>query len=217
MVSALLLIAEGTEESEYTIVYDVLVRGSVSVSSALVGSSSTSADPANPHSAAYVTCSRGVKIVPDLRLPDLEGGKALEYDALIIPGGAKGAETISKNEDVTKLIAAMYGKGKIVGAICAGSLAIKQAGVGKDAAITSHPSVKAELDKEYTYKEDRTVVADNLVTSRGPGTAFEFALTLVEQLVGKDKRDEIEGPLILPSGATIGHAQSSPDEVTPKE
>lgn len=217
MVSALILIAEGTEESEYTITYDVLVRGSVSVSSALVGASSTSSDPENPHSAAYVTCSRGVKIVPDLRLPDLEGGKALEYDALIIPGGLKGAETISKNQDVQNLIAAMYAKGKVVGAICAGSLAAKEAGVGKDAGITSHPSVKDQLDKDYTYSDDRVVVADNLITSRGPGSAFEFALKLVEVLVGKDKRDEIEGPLILPSGATIGHSQSSPDEVIPKE
>lgn len=155
--------------------------------------------------------------MPDLRLPDLEGGKALDYDAIIIPGGVKGAETISKNEDVQKLIAAMYGKGKVVGAICAGSLAVKEAGIGKDAAITSHPSVKEQLDKEYNYKEERVVVADNLVTSRGPGSAFEFALMLVEVLVGKSKRDEIEGPLILPSGATIGHAQSSPDEVLPDD
>lgn len=100
MPSALILIAEGTEESEYTITYDVLVRAGVTVQSALVGSSSTSVDPEAPHSAEYVTCSRGVKIVPDLRLPDLAGGKALEYDAIVVPGGAKGAETISNNEDV---------------------------------------------------------------------------------------------------------------------
>lgn len=147
MVSALILIAEGTEEAEYTITYDVLVRGGISVSSALVGSSSTSSTPESPHSAAYVTCSRGVKIVPDLRLPDLAGGKALEYDAIVVPGGAKGAETISANPDVQALLAAVYGNGKVVAAICAGSLAVKAAGVGSDAPITSHPSVKPQLDK----------------------------------------------------------------------
>nr|CDI54424.1 conserved hypothetical protein [Melanopsichium pennsylvanicum 4] len=147
MPSALILIAQGTEESEYTITYDILVRASITVESALVGSSSNSVNPESPHSAEYVTCSRGVKIVPDLRLPDLAGGKALEYDAIIIPGGAKGAEIISHNQDVQQLISAMYGKGKIVGAICAGSLAIKSAGVGKDSNITSHLSVKSSLDK----------------------------------------------------------------------
>ncbi|SJX63918.1 uncharacterized protein SRS1_14620 [Sporisorium reilianum f. sp. reilianum] len=204
MVSALILIAEGTEEAEYTITYDVLVRASISVTSALVGSSSTSSTPETPHSAAYVTCSRGVKIVPDVRLPDLAGGKALQYDAIIVPGGAKGAETIGANPDVQQLLAAAYGAGKVVAAICAGSLALKHAGVGKDAAVTSHPSVKAELDKEYAYKEDRVVVSGNMITSRGPGTAFEFALAIVDALVDTEKRTEkrteIVPPMLLPPG-----------------
>ena len=212
--TALILLAEGTEESEFTITYDILVRAGISVQSALVGSSSTAPNPSSPHAATYVTCSRGVKIVPDLRLPDLAGGKALDYDALIIPGGAKGAETLSGNEDVQKLISALYARGKVVAAICAGSLAVKQAGVGRDSAITSHPSVKGQLDKEYTYKEERVVVADNLITSRGPGTTFEFALTIVEALVGKEKRKEIEPPLMLPS-SSLAAAGSSPDQVQP--
>lgn len=147
MVSALILIAQGTEESEFTITYDILVRAGITAHSALVGSSSTSPDPSSPHSAEYVVCSRGVKIVPDLRLPDLAGGKALEYDAIVVPGGVKGAETISGNESVQGLIGALYGKGKVVAAICAGVLAVKEAKVGLDSALTSHPSVKERLDK----------------------------------------------------------------------
>lgn len=175
MVSALILLAEGMEESEFTITYDVLVRGSVDVSSALVGSSSTSPDPSSPHSHPYVTCSRGVKIVPDLRLPDLAGGKALQYDALIIPGGAKGAETIAGNQDVQKLIAAMYAEGKVIGCICAGSLAAKAAGIGSDGAITSHPSVKDQLDKgeyrtilhrERTRADEKFVWGEQTITIR---------------------------------------------------
>lgn len=62
---------------------------------------------------------------------------------------------------------------------------------------------------EYTYKEDRVVVADNLITSRGP------ALAIVEALVGREKRDEIEPPLILASGSVGGIRESSPDQVLP--
>jgi protein DJ-1 len=123
-----------------------------------------------------------------------------EYDAIVVPGGAKGAEIISSNDDVVKLLSAFYGKGKVVACVCAGSLAAKAAGIGKDNAITSHPSVKSELEKDYRYQEDRVVIANNLITSRGPGTSFEFALALVEALVGKEKRDEIAGPMILPAG-----------------
>ena len=67
---------------------------------------------------------------------------------------------------------------------------------------------------DYTYKEERVVVANNLITSRGPGTAFEFALALVKVLMGKEKREEIEGPMILPPGI-VGGGESSPDQVQP--
>ncbi|PWN91960.1 DJ-1 [Acaromyces ingoldii] len=199
MPSALILIAEGTEEMEFTIAYDVLVRGGIEVKSAFVGSSETGGTQ-NPHGQANdsVTCSRGVKIVPEMRLPELAGGKALEYDAIVVPGGNKGAETISKNEDVTKLLGAFYAKGKVVACICAGSLAAKAAKIGKDGSITSHPSVKGELEQDYRYSEDRVVISNNLITSRGPGTAFAFSLAIVEALQGKEKRTEIEGPMILP-------------------
>lgn len=149
---------------KFTISYDTLVRGGVEAKSAYVGSSAHAQDSNDPHGSTFVTCSRGVRIIPDLKLPDLAGGKALEeYDALIVPGGAKGAEIISSHQDVQKLIKAFYAKGKIVACICAGmslsqaysssdlplsgSLAAKSAGIAHDSAITSHPSVKDQLTK----------------------------------------------------------------------
>lgn len=144
--SALVLIAHGTEELEFVATYDILVRAGITTHSVFVGSSSQSASAPHSHS-THAECSRGVKIIPDLRLPDLEKGKALQYDAIIIPGGAPGAKTISENEDVQALIAKFYADGKIVAAICAGSLAIKTSGIAKDSEVTSHPSVKGEFEK----------------------------------------------------------------------
>lgn len=144
--SALILIAHGTEELEFVATYDILVRGGIKTHSVFVGSSAQSTEAPHSHS-EHAECSRGVKIIPDLRLPDLEKGKALEYDAIIIPGGAPGAKTISENSDVQALIAKFYADGKVVAAICAGSLAIKSSGIAKDTALTSHPSVKGELEK----------------------------------------------------------------------
>ncbi|CAD6927520.1 unnamed protein product [Tilletia controversa] len=194
---ALIFVAHGTEELEAVTVYDVLVRGGIQVQSVFVGSSSTAPTPSTPHSDAHIICSRGVKLIPDLRLPELKDGAGLSYDALIVPGGVEGAKTISENVDVQALLAAAYGKGTLIGCICAGALAAKTAGIGKDNAITSHPSVRAELENDYTYKEDRVVVAKNLITSRGPGTALAFALQLVEALAGEEKRKEVEKPMVL--------------------
>jgi len=49
----------------------------------------------------------------------------------------------------------------------------------------------------YSYSEDRVVVDGKLVTSRGPGTTFEFALTLVELLVSKEKKDSLIPPMLV--------------------
>lgn len=49
----------------------------------------------------------------------------------------------------------------------------------------------------YKYSEDRVVQDGNIITSRGPGTAFEFALKLAELLRGKEKVDEIVPPMLL--------------------
>ncbi|KAE9412172.1 hypothetical protein Angca_007123, partial [Angiostrongylus cantonensis] len=49
----------------------------------------------------------------------------------------------------------------------------------------------------YTYSEERVVVADRIVTSRGPGTAFEFAIKLVELLIGVEKSKELVAPMLL--------------------
>lgn len=44
------------------------------------------------------------------------------------------------------------------------------------------------------------VVDGNIVTSRGPGTALEFSLALVHQLYGKEKADEVAGPMVVSEG-----------------
>ena len=65
--------------------------------------------------------------------------------------------------------------------------------------VTSHPSVKKEIVDagwQYAPDEERVVVDNKVITSRGPGTAMLFGLTIVEELCGKVKRDEITGPLI---------------------
>lgn len=91
--------------------------------------------------------SRNVRIIPDLALTDLDKGKGLDRDAVIVPGGGPGAKTISENEDVQALLQRYYADGKVIATICAGTLAVKTSGIAKDSTVTSHPSVKEELSK----------------------------------------------------------------------
>ncbi|SHO79485.1 Uncharacterized protein MSYG_3834 [Malassezia sympodialis ATCC 42132] len=191
--TAILFLAEGTEEMEFSITYDILVRGGIQARSVYVPAEGAPASPPN----GMVTASRGVKLGVDTTLADLEKQGLNEVDALIVPGGVGGANTISKNPGVLRLLKEAYDQGKIIGMICAGSLAALEAKIGLNDAITSHPSVKDKLSASFQYQESNVVVAGPLVTSRGPGTTFAFALTLVEKLVGAQVRQEITPPMML--------------------
>ncbi|TFK91634.1 DJ-1 [Polyporus arcularius HHB13444] len=193
MPSALILIADGTEEMEFTITYDTLVRAGVSCTSAFVSSEKRDGNEQNP---PFAHGSRGINILPDTYFSP-QAATPDKYDLLVIPGGAKGAETISGSSPVQHLVRRYLEDGKFVGMICAGSLAALRSNLPKQP-LTSHPSVRDQLKDAFEYSEEPVVVSGKLVTSRGPGTAFPFALTLVELLCGKEKRAEVAGPMIFP-------------------
>lgn len=194
MPAALILIADGTEEIEFVTPYDVLIRAGVAVKSAGV----------NLKNESFAICSRGVRILPDE--PSIDK-IAAEYDAdiLILPGGGPGAKTFCDSDTVLELVKQFRERGKFVGAICAGTTALvksyeKEAGKVQKVTVTSHPSVEKEIrDKGWSYSSERVVVDGRVVTSRGPGTALLFALTIVEMLCGAQKREEVAGPMIPPA------------------
>ena len=99
---------------------------------------------------------------------------------------------------VQALLKEQAGAGRLVAAICAAPLALMAAGVGKGSRLTSHPAVEGQIAAHGRYSAERVVVDGKLVTSRGPGTTFEFALKLVELIEGPARAAEVAGPLLLP-------------------
>ncbi|KAK0469271.1 class I glutamine amidotransferase-like protein [Desarmillaria tabescens] len=197
MPSALILIADGTEEMEFTITCDTFIRAGIVCESAFVPeiTKDNLASSASPPAAKG---SRGIRILPDLYFESSICGPD-KYDALIIPGGAKGADTMSKSKEVQVLVRKYLDEKKYVGMVCAGSLAALRSGLSRQP-LTSHPGVKDQLVADFDYFEEPVVISGNLVTSRGPGTTFPFALTLVELLCGADKRKEVSTPMVFPPG-----------------
>ncbi|CEP10386.1 hypothetical protein [Parasitella parasitica] len=167
---AIVFLCDGTEEMEFTITVDVLRRAKVDVT--VVGVNIAK---------EFALCSRGVKITPDEKFSEsLSSGN---YDAVVIPGGNGTASILGDHEGAKKLILEFYESKKIVAFICAGTLVAEKAGIPHKHTVTSYPAFKSELEKVYNYSEDRVVVDENVITSRGPGTTFLFALTIVEKLL----------------------------------
>lgn len=122
-----------------------------------------------------------------------------DFDFVILPGGQPGTDHLRKDARVLKLVRSRNEKKKMIGAICAAPLILRDAGIISGRQLTSHPSVEKELS-DGKYNQTRVVVDGNIVTSRGPGTAMEFALKLVELMEGAGKVRELEKAMLVQKG-----------------
>lgn len=180
MANVLVPLAEGCEEMEAVIIIDVLRRAGWTVVPASI-------------SGAPVVASRGVVLMPDTLLSELNPSG---FDLLAIPGGSAGADRLRRNEDILRIIRRFDSEKKIIAAICAGPLVLQEAGALQQRLATCHPGVRAALRGDVS--DDRVVVDDHVVTSQGPGTAFEFALTLIRLVDGEQAAATVAEGLILP-------------------
>jgi 4-methyl-5(b-hydroxyethyl)-thiazole monophosphate biosynthesis len=117
------------------------------------------------------------------------------FDMLTLPGGLPNAYTLRDDPKIISFIKEMDKSDKFVTAICAAPAALKKAGVLKGHKATNYPGVAADLSGE-DYVEQAVVESENIITSRGPGTAMEFALSLVKKLFGKEKAAQIAEDLL---------------------
>lgn len=179
---AIVVVTDGTEEMEATITIDLLRRAGVEVV------------VAGLNGAGPVTCSRGVKVHPDAALADVEG----PADVLVLPGGMGGAEAFAASEQIKTRILAQLDADRAVAAICAAPMAFAAHGFFEGRKMTCHPAVEETICAHGEHRSDPVVVDRDLITSRGPGTAFAFGLALVRHLLGPEKEAEVRAPLMMP-------------------
>ena len=182
MKKVVIPLAPGFEEIEALAVVDILRRAGVEVTMA-----GTEGGPQNP-----IEGRSGIKVLADTTLDEVVDK---DFDVIVLPGGALGTENLKKDKRVAAMVERIFKEGGFTTAICAAPTVLSAIGVTKGRRITSHPGVREELTGE-TYSDDRVVVDGNIITSRAPGTAIEFALTLVEALLGKDKAREVNAGVL---------------------
>lgn len=178
MKNVLVPLAQGCEELEAVTIIDILRRGGVTVVSAGLDTQP-------------VRASRGTVLVPDTTLDE-----ALKhtYDMVVLPGGQPGTNNLKADARIIALTWQMAKQGKYVAAVCAAPSVLATAGVLEGKRATSFPGALGGFPS--VQLENAAVVEDGkVITSRGPGTAMDFALTLVEKLEGRAKRDEVEAAL----------------------
>ncbi|MBI5598647.1 MAG: DJ-1/PfpI family protein [Deltaproteobacteria bacterium] len=179
MKKVLIPIAPGFEEVEAITVVDILRRAGAEVVTAGVVT-------------GPIEGRNGVKVLADTTVDTVLDAA---FDMVVLPGGAKGTENLKKDSRVKGIVEAHFKKGKFIAAICAAPTILSTIGITRGKTVTCHPSVTAELKGEKVT-DDRVRVDGNIITSRSPGTAMEFAFTLAELLFGKEKAVEVNKGVI---------------------
>jgi 4-methyl-5(b-hydroxyethyl)-thiazole monophosphate biosynthesis len=180
MANVLVPLARGCEELEAVTVVDLLRRAGISVVTAGLDDQP-------------VTASRGVVLVPDMTLDEALGQ---DYDMVVLPGGLPGADHLDNDDRLAGLLKQMAADGKYTAAICAAPKVLASSGLLNGKRATSYPGVLQTMSVPgMDYVEQAVVTDDKVITSRGPGTAMDFALELIEVLAGTDTRTEVEAGL----------------------
>ncbi|MCD6567310.1 MAG: DJ-1/PfpI family protein [Dehalococcoidia bacterium] len=172
--------AAGFEEIEFSCIVDILRRAGLEVVTAGLKD-------------GLIEGAHGVRAMADISLDQV---KADDFDAIVLPGGSPGFINLGQDERVFSLLREMDRAGKYITAICGGPSVLSRAGVLKGRKATIYPGLEGMLAGAESVS-DRVVVDGNLVTSRGPGTAMEFALKLVEIMEGEDAMEEVKEGLVI--------------------
>ncbi len=178
MKTALILFADGSEELEAVTVVNILRRAGVTVTLAGLR-------------AGPLRGSRGTQLLPDATLDE---ALTHSYDMVVLPGGQPGTDNLKADARVLKLVRQMTLQEKYVTAICAAPSVLASAGLLEGKQATCYPGSLDGYDR-ISLRPGAVVEDGKLITSRGPGTAMDFALTLVERLVGNEKRLAVEAGL----------------------
>lgn len=173
------LLAEGFEEVEAVTPIDFLRRSGVDVVTAGVASS-------------RVKGSHSITVDADTRIEELPA----DLDGVILPGGTVGANNLAKSGAVADLVKRMYGEGKLVAAICAApAKVLAPTGILRGKRATCYPGLETELAGS-DFRSDRVVRDGNIITSRGAGTAGEFAVELVRYLAGEEAAERLKAAVL---------------------
>ena len=180
MSHVLVPLAQGCEELEAITITDLLVRAGINVTSCGLDEQP-------------VKAARGTTIIPDTSIEKI---RHKTFDLIVLPGGLPGADHLRDNETLQSMIKKQAQENRYLAAICAAPKALAAAGILEGKTATGFPGVLEALNNPAITLSNKAVEIDGkVITSRGPGTAIDFTLSLIELLEGQKKRDEVESQL----------------------
>ena len=175
-----IFLADGFEDIEGLTVVDLLRRADIPIQTVSIKDT------------REVTTSHGVSLLADSVFSETDFSDAR---MLVLPGGMPGTKYLGAYEPLTALLKDFYNKEGKIAAICAAPTVFAQLGFLKGRKATAYPSCMEGIT-DAVASEDSVVIDGNVTTSRGLGTAIDFALSLIEQLESAQKAEEIAKSIV---------------------
>ena len=176
-MKVLVPLADGFEEMEAATTINILKRGGLDV--VVAGLPGT-----------IVRGSRGLKVMLEKKLDDLDIN---DFDALVLVGGYPGYKNLSQSNNILRAVVEFDEKKKLIAAICGAPSVLAKTGILDDRRATIYPGLEKEIPRP---REGRVVIDEHIITSQGPATAIDFALTIVEKLAGKNVMERVKKEIV---------------------
>jgi len=175
-------LADGFEEIEAMTVVDLLRRAQLPVETVSVTGR------------LNVTAAHGLEVIADILFADADYRSC---DMIVLPGGSQGAISLSVHDELVEKLYSFANSGRWIAAICAApAFVLGRHGILDGKRATCYPGLETDMpDAEYLL--DNVVIDENILTSRGPSTAMDFALAIIEIFKGGDVRAQIAKDLLL--------------------
>jgi len=176
----LIPLAQGCEELEAVTIIDLLRRAEIKVITASLDDKT-------------IVASRGTKLLADTTLDQVMHE---DFDMVVLPGGLPGADNLNADRRIHQILQRTIEMNQYVAAICAAPKVLVSAGLLKNKKATAYPGVLEAIDDNSFEITGAAIEKDGKVlTSRGPGTAMDFALKIISCLLGDEKRKQVEDAL----------------------
>jgi 4-methyl-5(b-hydroxyethyl)-thiazole monophosphate biosynthesis len=179
MNKVLVYLAPGFEEIEAVTIIDLLRRAEINVTVAGLGD-------------GPITGSHDISVLSDVSIEDINPDN---FDYLVLPGGQPGTNNLKNNQKVLEAIQQFQQEKKLIGAICAAPTVLHKAGVLDNKKVTSYPSEESVFSTSR-YENSPVVKDENIITSRGVGTAIDFALELIGEIKGEDVKKDTAAKIL---------------------
>ena len=174
-----IFLANGFEEIEALCVLDLLRRAGVPTKTVGIDEK-------------IVMGSHKIPVVCDMEDIELTGFE--DFDMIILPGGLPGANNLDASEVVEKFINRAVSEDKFISAICAAPFILGKRGILNGKRATCYPGFENELVGATVINEG-CVRDGKIITAKAMGKSHDFALEIVEALLGKEKRDNISASI----------------------